>query len=454
MSIRKKILLYFSATVICLLGVTLFFIYTLFYEYREEEFQQRQKHKITSTLKFLTEVKEEDEYIIQAMDRMSIHEFYDEKLLIFDHSKKQIYASIDDTLIPDAEQIIAVLSSKKPWLEMKDGHYDVIGMYMNHENRSYYGISKAFDSSGYSKLDFMRYVLWFTFLAISLIVIFISRYLSRKITQSIVDITKKIHQYDFINNDAPIEIKHSENEVTVLAQQFNELMKRVKEATSFQKHAIHHISHELKTPISILVSNFERMEMQTDIDDLKIQIVNQKEETKSLSEIIDLLLEISKAEMATNLPNGAIRVDELIFDIMDEISLLHPEFEFSLAYSGLSDDEEKLTVSGSMRLLKSVFMNLMLNSVRYSANDEAKVNMIVNEKDLVIEFINEGAIISKEEEKFLFNHFFRGENSKGKAGFGLGLVFIHKIIVQQGGSVTYSSLGTHTNVFTVQLPLS
>ena len=454
MSIRKKILLYFSATVICLLGATLFFIYTLFYEYREEEFQQRQKQKIASTLKFLTEIKEDDEYIIQAMDRMSIFEFYDEKLLIYDHNKKQIYASIDDTLIPDADRILSVLSTKQPWLETKDEQYDVIGMYMNHDNKSYYGISKAFDSSGYSKLDFLKYVLWFTFLGISLIVILISRYLSRKITQSIVDITQQIHQYDFINNDVPIEIKQSENEVTVLAQQFNELMKRMKEATSFQKHAIHHISHELKTPISILVSNFERMEVQTDIDELKVQIINQKEETKSLSEIIDLLLEISKAEMAATLPKEVIRVDELIFDIMDEISLLHPEFEFSLAYSGLSDDEEKLSVSGSMRLLKSVLMNLMLNSVRYSDNHEAKVNVISHENDLVIEFINEGAIISKEEEKFLFNHFFRGENSKGKAGFGLGLVFIYKIVVQQGGSVSYSSLGANTNTFTIQLPLS
>lgn len=454
MSIRKKILIYFSATVICLLGATLFFIYTLFYEYREEEFQQRQKQKIASTLKFLTEIKEDDEYIIQAMDRMSIFEFFDEKLLIFDHEKTEIYASIDDTLIPDADRILSVLSAQQPWLEMKDERYDVVGLYMNHENKSYYGISKAFDSSGYSKLDFLKYVLWFTFLAISLIVVAISRYLSRKITQSIIDITHKIHHYDFINDDAPIEIMKSENEVTVLAQQFNELMKRMKEATSFQKHAIHHISHELKTPISILVSNFERMERETDIKELNIQIKNQKEETKNLSEIIDLLLEISKAEMNATLPKEPIRIDELIFDIMDEISLLHPDFEFSLAYFGLSDDEEKLTVSGSMRLLKSVFMNLMLNSVRYSDNKEAKVNVNSRENDLVIEFINEGAIISKEEEKFLFNHFFRGENSKGKAGFGLGLVFIYKIIVQQGGSVSYSSLGTNTNVFTVQLPLS
>lgn len=151
MSIRKKILLYFSATVIGLLSITLFFIYTLFYEYREEEFQQRQKQKITSTLKILTEIKQADESIIQALDRLTIHNFYDEKLLIYNDKKEQIYSSIDDALISDADSILSVLASDRPWLETKEDLYDVIGVYVKHENNTYYGISKAFDSSGYSK---------------------------------------------------------------------------------------------------------------------------------------------------------------------------------------------------------------------------------------------------------------------------------------------------------------
>lgn len=454
MSIRKKILLYFSATVICLLGITLFSIYTLFYEYREEEFQQRQKQKITSTLKFLTEIKQADESIIQAMDRISIYEFYDEKLLIYNDEKQLIYSSIDDTLIPDADRILSILAPDHPWLETKDDLYDVIGVYVKPDNNIYYGISKAFDASGYSKLNFLKYVLVFTFLGISLIVILLSYYLSKKITQPIAYITRKINNYDFNSIYVPIDLKRSKNEITVLAEQFNELMKRMKEAASFQKHAIHHISHELKTPIAILVSNFERIELQTDLEEIKIQISNQKEDTKSLSEIINLLLEISKTDAGNSIPKTALRVDELIFDTLDELSLLHPDFEFSLGYSGLSGDESKLTVSGSARLLKAALMNLMLNSIYYSDNKEAKVNIISTPEYLQVDFINKGPIITKEEEKYLFQHFFRGGNSKGKSGFGLGLVFIYKILLQHGGSVSYSTDNIKTNTFTIILPLS
>lgn len=451
MSIRKKILLYFSATVIGLLGVTLIFIYTLFYEYREEEFQQRQKQKITSTLKFLSEMKKADESIIQAMDRISIHEFYDEKLLIFNDSKELIYSSIDDLPILDeeADKILSVLTEEQPWLETKDDLYDVIGVFVKYNNNTYYGISKAFDESGYSKLDFLRYVLIFTFLGISIVVILISSYLAKKITQPIEDITEKINNYNFDTLYIPIEVKQSENEIVALAEQFNKLMNRMKEAIAFQKHAINHISHELKTPIAVLVSNFERMEKETDMALLKSHIIRQKQDTKNLSEIINLLLELSKTDEGNSIPKTSIRIDELIFDNIEELSLLYPDFEFSVDYAGQIDDENQLTILGSLRLLKAALMNLMLNSIHYSDNKEAEIHIITKNDHLQIDFINSGPIITQDEQKYLFQHFFRGENSKGQSGFGLGLVFIHKIIEQHQGKVTYSSIGENRNIFSL-----
>lgn len=455
MSIRRKILLYFSATIVSLLGITLFFIYTLFYEYREEEFQQKQKLKIISTIRFLTEIKQADESIIQAMDRISINEFYDEKLLIFDHSKTLIYSSIDDLQIPqkDIDSILKVLTIVNPWLETKDDLYDVVGVYIKYNNNTYYGINKAFDESGYSKLDFLRYVLIFTFLGITLVVILIAYYLSRIISEPIVDITKKITNYNFDTLYIPIEVERSENEIVVLAEQFNKLMKRMKEAVSFQKHAINHISHELKTPIAVLVSNFERMLNETDLDVLKSLINRQKEDTKNLSEIINLLLELSKTDGGHSIPKTNIRVDELIFDTMDELSILYPDFEFSVDYIGPTDNENLLTIQGSARLLKAAFMNLMLNSIHYSSNKEGGIHIITDKKQLQLDFINEGPVITKEEQKFLFQHFFRGENSKGKSGFGLGLVFIYNIISQHQGFISYHTDHKNLNTFTVIFPI-
>ncbi len=230
-------------------------------------------------------------------------------------------------------------------------------------------------------------------------------------------------------------------------------MKKMNEVFSFQKHAIHHISHELKTPIAVLVSNFERIENETSIEKIQDLIKIQKEDTKSLSDIINSLLEIAKAETGNSLTQDKIRIDELIFDVSDELKNVYPNFQFAIEYSQ-TNDEASLVVSGNILLLKAALMNLMLNCIHYSNDKKGRIFISGETDNLILSFENNGAIISENENRFLFQHFFRGKNSKGKRGFGLGLVFIHKIISLHGGKVSYHSVNNCSNVFTVILPVS
>ena len=451
MSIRQKILFAFSLVTIILIGAAFLFIFAQFSAYREEEFLQRQKERITSTLRVLTEVKKIDEKIVQSVNRLTINDLYNEKLLIFDQNKQLIYTSIDDTPIPFSAEILNQLSERKTWIEQKDGLYDVLGMSMTNQSTSYFGISKAYDTFGYSKLNYLRDILISTFIGISVIIILVSFYLSRKLTQPIVNITRKINNYNFNTVYTPIEFKDSKDEIAVLARQFNELMKRMNEVFSFQKHAIQHISHELKTPVAILVSNFERMEKETDLQNIHAWIQIQKEDTKSLSEIINSLLEIAKAESDLSMVKESVRIDELIFDVAGEISSIYPDFQFAVEYSE-TEDENNLKVPANVRLLKAVLSNLMVNCALYSNTNKAKIILSNEENRLIICFENKGIVISEAENQYLFQHFFRGESSKGKKGFGLGLVFVQKIMNLHGGHISYSSRNNDTNIFTISLP--
>ncbi|MER3464947.1 MAG: sensor histidine kinase [Chitinophagaceae bacterium] len=453
MGIRKKIFLYFSLTIISLTGIALFFIYTLFTEYREEEFQQRQKEKIKSTLLFLSEMKRADNELTEAIDRLTINDLYNEKLLIFNYKKELIYSSIDDTPIQYSKNILEKLSPTNEWFESKDELYDVVGLYFQNEGNAYYGISKAFDKFGYSKLNYLKYILFASFLIISIAVILIAYFLSNKITQPLISITQKINNYNFESKYKPIEFEQSKNEIAILAQQFNKLMGKMTEAFSFQKHAINHISHELKTPIAVLVSNFEKIEKETDIEKIQTLIKNQKEDTKNLSEIINSLLEIAKAESGNVNKLDRIRIDELIFDVADELNSVYPDFLFSIEYAQ-TEDENNLILSANSRLLKAAMTNLMLNCIQYS--DDKKARITIGNKFEIIEitFENNGAVIPKNENQFLFQHFFRGENSKGKRGFGLGLVFVQKILALHNGSISYYTPNNNSNIFTISIPLS
>jgi signal transduction histidine kinase len=452
MSIRTKILIYFSVITIFLIGAVFLFVFTLFSSFRQSQFREEQAIKIKTTLKILTVRKQIDKTMIESIDTITIKDLYNEKLLIFDQNKSPIYSSIDDTKIPYYKSMLSNLNTQSQRIELKDSLFDVVGIYLEQDGKGYYGICKAYDVSGYRVMNYLKKVLIFSFIGISLVLFIALYYFSGQITQSILHVTRQIKNYDFEHNVSPIICKNNNDEIALLVKRFNQLMTRMNKAYLFQKHAVHHISHELKTPISVLVSNFEKMERENDINKLKELIVIQKEDTKSLSDIINSLLEIAKVESGKGFEQSNIRIDELLFDIAEELQILYPGFQFLIEFNQEVEDEQMLSVSGNLRLLKAAFTNLMVNSTHFTNDNTSRIYVSVDSRNLVINFTNRGNTINEDEQQFLFQHFFRGQNSKGTRGFGLGLVLVNKILTLHGGTIRYSVKENDCNIFTVILP--
>src|SRR5690606_16577035 len=172
--------------------------------------------------------------------------------------------------------------------ETKENSYDLIGVYLEHKSTPYFAISKAYDASGYSKLYFLKNVLIGIFITISIVVIFISIFLSHKISQPITALAEKLTNIEWHENKATeIYIDTTSYELELLTERFNQLLKRTNDAFSFQKHTLHHISHELKTPIAVLVSELEKIESYSDADKMRSEIEGQVNNAKSIGDIKD-----------------------------------------------------------------------------------------------------------------------------------------------------------------------
>jgi signal transduction histidine kinase len=450
MNIREKVIIYFSIGSIPVIGAAFFLIFAIFNNYREVEFHQQQRERISTTLQFLNEIKGDDEDLQHALDRLTIYDYYDEKLLIFDSRHTLIYSSTEDIPSPDTDKILDKLTEVNPWVTSKDNEYDIVGIYWSNNQHVYYGVSKAYDSIGYSKLNYLRNVLIFSFLFISGLLFLIAWVLASKISHPIRQITGQIDSYDFSIDFHPIKFDESKGEIAMLARQFNLLLNRMADAFAFQKHAIHHISHELKTPIAILVSNFEKMEQEAKVEVLQAFIKTQKQDTKSLADIVNALLEISKTEQESK--KECIRIDELLFDTLEELKVLDANFQFKTLLLGHIENENSISVRGNRRLLKIMFVNLIRNCMQY--NSETKASIIIQaEKGMItLQFKNRGNTIQDNERQYLFKHFFRGENSKGKRGFGIGLVLANKVAQLHSGVIRYDSPEKEKNIFEVVLP--
>lgn len=454
MRIRQKILSYFSILSIALSGVSFIVVYSLFSNYRTDEFRQRIKDKTFTTLKFLAEVKQIDHDLLQTMDKYTINNLYKEKLLIYDGNKQLIYASIDDTRIEFHGNLLGQLSSKVPQIEYQENDFDVVGVLFEFNNQKYYAIAKAYDEYGLDKLSYLKYMLIIIFIFISLMVLLSSFVLAKEISQPINRMAQELSQLSPHLRNSMVTVPASGDETELLAKRFNELMKRLNEAFSFQKHAVHHISHELKTPIAKLVSNFEKLQNEKDIDVLKNSIQSQMEDTKNLGDIINTLLEISKVESGSSIDMEKVRVDEVVFDVIREFGIIHESFVFDIEIDEAIDNEEKLTIKGSRKLVRLALVNLAANSVQYSNDGRARIRISNSGPYLVLSFINSGNVILDHERQFIFQHFYRGQNSMDKRGFGLGLVLTAKTVQLHEGRIEYENPAPMMNVFNIYLPLS
>lgn len=441
MTIRTKILINFSVTTIVLLAISFFVIYLLFAGYREEAFQQKQKLKIESTIKLINRFSRESEKISSILDAQDIHDFFDEKLLVFDKDKQLIFSSLDNLPIYQKAEVLNRLSPSMRWVEMKEEDYDLIGMYIEKDYRSFYAISKAYDELGYNKLHFLRNVLAVSFALSCLIIGAVSFYLSANLSKPIHRLIRVLENFNVQHSQHHnIECRTNTSEIKYLTNRFNELLTATREAFLFQKHTTNLISHELKTPVAVLVSDMEAAYRNASDEQTRQQLLLLTEKAKSFGDIISSLLEIARLDSgASDYVVKTVRIDELIFDLIEKNSVVNPNFSFDIRL--LPDDirEHEMTVSGSPVLLKQAFHNLISNAVLYSDSNSGSIRIeAISTTKLAVTIANTGGGISKEELPLLFTYFFRGKNSASKPGSGLGLLLSKKIFHISNADLRYS----------------
>ncbi len=452
MKLSTRLSLYYSLVFSLLTGVILLSIYLLSAEYRQDEFYRRLKDRTITTFRLLMDVEQIDQDLLQVFDRHTINSLYEEKIILFDSTGKIIYSSLDDTRIFYSDNIIEEL--KKDYtdeIERTEGDYEILGLNFKEKGASYYGITKAYDRYGKGKMQFLGWVLFIAFIVSVLLVAIISIYISKTITIPVSRLSKEIEEVSPKNLSIRVKEPATNDEINFLAQKFNEMLERVEQAFKFQNHFTHQISHELKTPLAIMVSNIERAGNENNIESIKQRLDFQKEGLMEISNVINALLDISKAETdGENIAKDKIRVDELLFECIEEINAQRGNSSFDIAIEPDITEGHNLEVWGSARMLKIALNNLLKNAAQYAATFPVKVVISKKGQQLEMQIINDGLLITEDEKTFLFNHFFRGNSSGTVKGFGLGLVLVSKIVTIHGGTITYTTTD-EKNTFTLLL---
>lgn len=437
-----------------MLGITSLVVFFSMAEYREQEFMQRLKEKTTTTLRLLIDVKEIDHDLLQALDETTINNLYDEKILLFDSTGHMIYSSVDDIVIPFSGKLLKRLQTGETEISYREGDYDVYAHRMDDKEKTFFAIAKANDLYGKGKLTFLAWLLAGAFILALLLEVAIAIYLSKQITEPITQLSVAVSNKN-INDLSRITIPKTNDEIALLASSFNDMLGNVEKSYQYQKNLIHHISHELKTPIAVLISNIERVMTDLNRENFKDHFEFQKNGLMQMASVITTLLDISKFETnRDHLIKEHLRVDEIVFEVFDSLKQLSPNAHFELEIHENIRDVEELAIMGHKRMLTIAFINLFKNAIEYSENQTVKVEISATEELVFVSVSNSGATLTATEQGKLFEYFFRGENSRQKIGIGLGLVMVDKIAQLHEGSIRYTVSAQGKNSFQLSLKKS
>ncbi len=159
LTLRSALSLSYTLTFTILVGIAFLTIYLISAAYRVDEFNRRLKDRTLTTFTILLQVDQIDREILQLFDKNTINNLSEEKILLFDSSGALIYGSIDDTKIDYPAPILNRLRSGEQEIETTEGEYELLGIGFRSAGKTYYGIAKAYDRYGRSKMRFLKAVL-------------------------------------------------------------------------------------------------------------------------------------------------------------------------------------------------------------------------------------------------------------------------------------------------------
>ena len=144
-----------------------------------------------------------------------------------------------------------------------------------------------------------------------------------------------------------------------------------------------------------------------------------------------------------------VRLDEIMYDSIASMQKMFPGITITFDFPADEVAETYLYIKGNEVLLRSAFVNLLKNGIKYSNDNKVSVTMQPEATRVTINFENKGPVMKPDEVERMFFPFFRGENAHQKKGFGLGLSIVKRIVELHSCQVTYKAINGNINCFTL-----
>ncbi|MCS6927868.1 MAG: HAMP domain-containing histidine kinase [Saprospiraceae bacterium] len=378
------------------------------------------------------------------------------EVAIYDSRHRLLYH--DAVEIDEVKETASMLDSilNGQTVQFYQGRWQAVGLKFSFDGADYALTAVAYDEYGYAKLDRLGKTLIALWLLGVVILWFSGRYLAEQALRPIRNMVENARLISATHLHLRLRAgdPRQRDELSELADTFNALLDRLENSFEAQRQFVSNVSHELRTPLAAMISELEwAVQRNRTPEEYQRALQNALADARRLARLLSSLLDLAKASYdATQIKLSAVRVDEALLDACQQVQQHNPEYRVEIRFEGNFEQEQAIIVRGNGHLLRVAFANLIENACKFSSPPECQISVAPCEDYIRLTFADKGIGIQPEDVPHVFTPFYRGVNSAGARGHGIGLPLTARIVELHQGRIHIDSLPGQGTKVIVDLP--
>jgi len=287
-------------------------------------------------------------------------------------------------------------------------------------------------------VDTSTNIVSFILVIFTMLNIFLGLYWLRNYLTPLSNISKSVKDLELGER---IEVPKTDDEFTELALEFNNMIDKLEYSIVKEKQFISDVSHELKTPLTVLQGYLKLLKKNQSQEFVDEYIKVCSEEQLRMINLTRVLLDLYKIEKSSVLKEP-VDISFILRNIVEVYQNINEDFEFSLKI------EENDFVMGNISHIEQIVYILLDNAIKYS-QDTKKIEVVY--KDDRLEVRDYGIGMDEESLNKIFDRFFRVEQSRSftKKGYGIGLAILNEICSKYDYKIEVMSKPSVGSVFII-----
>ncbi|HBG48620.1 MAG TPA: hypothetical protein DDW90_03790 [Cyanobacteria bacterium UBA9971] len=280
-------------------------------------------------------------------------------------------------------------------------------------------------------------------------------YLNKNFINPLLILSNALKQVQRGNLSFELDTHIKQEQIMGIFNDFNQMIKGLKEKDTLRKSFVTNLTHDLKTPLiaqerslGMISKEFEALGLKAPCELAK----GLEKNNKHLLRMVNLILESYRFDSENlNLIISDINISELINNCYEKLNPLALEKNIQLLNNIPNDFP---LINSDITSLKRVFLNLISNSIdNIAQNGKVEISAEICEQFIKIFVLDNGSGIAQEDILFIFDHYYTGKSGDRKIGSGLGLYVCKKLIEIHHGEINVESEINKYTKFIIKLPL-